>query len=352
MNILYGVPSEGMGHATRSKVIISYLLLKGHDVRVVSSDRAFTFLQSHFGERVLPIEGFHLAYKKAEVSIGKTVLLTLKTAPKNLLKNFTRYKEILSIGKPDVVISDFESFTHFFAKAHSIPLLSIDNMQVIDRCQLDIEIPKDLKSDFLIAKQIVKAKVHGASWYMMSSFFYPQIKKVKTSYVPPIIREEICQAKTKKGSHILVYQTSNTENELLPVLHALPHEQFIVYGLKKDKQEGNVTLKSFSEAGFIDDMASAKAVIANGGFSFISEAVYLQKPICSVPIAHQFEQFVNAAYIEKLGYGRRFTTFTTDGIKSFLYDLPRYEKALSNYNQQGNHLLFQQLDEKLKGLMG
>ena len=31
MKILYGVPSEGMGHATRSKVIITHLL-KRHEV--------------------------------------------------------------------------------------------------------------------------------------------------------------------------------------------------------------------------------------------------------------------------------------------------------------------------------
>lgn len=350
MKILYGVPSEGMGHATRSRVIISYLLSKGHDVKVVSSDRAYAFLHGHFGERVIPIEGFHLAYKNAEVSVGKTALLTLKTAPKNLLKNFGKYKEILSKGKPDIVISDFESFTYFFAKAHSIPLVSIDNMQVIDRCQLDIEIPKNLRSDYQLAKQIVNVKVKGATHYLISSFFYPDIKKAHTSYVAPILRDEIVNAKTSTLSHVLVYQTSNTEKELLPILQAIPQVPFIVYGLKKDKIDRNVTLKSFSEDGFIKDLSMAKAVIANGGFSFISEAVYLHKPICSVPITHQFEQFVNAAYIEKLGYGRYFDSFTVDGIKSFLFDLPLFEKALMSYQQNGNKKLFQQLGELLESI--
>ena len=36
MRILYGVNGEGMGHATRSRVVID-ALIENHDVRVVSS---------------------------------------------------------------------------------------------------------------------------------------------------------------------------------------------------------------------------------------------------------------------------------------------------------------------------
>ena len=43
MRILYGVNGEGMGHATRSRVVIDSLL-QNHDVRVVSSGNAYAFL--------------------------------------------------------------------------------------------------------------------------------------------------------------------------------------------------------------------------------------------------------------------------------------------------------------------
>ena len=52
MKILYGVPGEGMGHATRSKVIIAHLL-QNHDVQVLSSSRAYKFLNESFGKDVL-----------------------------------------------------------------------------------------------------------------------------------------------------------------------------------------------------------------------------------------------------------------------------------------------------------
>ena len=44
MKILYGVNGEGMGHATRSQVVIDELL-DAHDVRVAASGAAFDYLQ-------------------------------------------------------------------------------------------------------------------------------------------------------------------------------------------------------------------------------------------------------------------------------------------------------------------
>ncbi len=344
MKILYGVPSEGMGHATRSKSVIQHLIAQQHEVCIVSSDRAFIFLKKHFGDRVVSIEGFHLAYKNAKVSVGATILLTLKEAPRQVIKNFNTYQQLLKNFTPDIVISDFESFSHFFALSRNIPLLSIDNMQVLNRARLDIEIPKTEKANYILSKNIVKAKVAGAAHYFITSFFHPPIKKPNTSYVAPIIRDEILNAKPSIKNHIVVYQTSTSQKDLIPALQSLPNEQFIVYGFNREEIHGNVVLKSFSENEFIHYFASAKAVIANGGFSFISEAVFLHKPVCCVPIQHQFEQFVNAAYIQQLGYGRHFNQFSSDHIKAFLYDLPLFTSKLTSFKHDANKTLFDALD--------
>ncbi|MEL6548201.1 MAG: glycosyltransferase family protein, partial [Myxococcota bacterium] len=56
MRILYGVVGEGMGHATRSRVVIEHLLAQGHQVHVVVSGRAHRFLTESFAER----EGFSI----------------------------------------------------------------------------------------------------------------------------------------------------------------------------------------------------------------------------------------------------------------------------------------------------
>jgi len=299
---------------------------------------------------VIEIKGFHFAYKNAEVSKAGTFLLNLKSAGKNLAYNFGKKSLIERSFQPDLVISDFESFSFLFAKLHKLPLISIDNMQVMDRCVLDIVIGKEEKNNYQLAKQIVKAKVPGCDHYFISSFFDAGIKKKDTSIVPPIIRKAIQDANVSKGSHIVMYQTSASLKNVTEILQQLPNETFYVYGMNQDYTEKNVVFKPFSEAGFINDLASAKAVIANGGFSFLSEAVYLKKPVYSFPIHNQFEQFMNAAYIQKLEYGRHFNSLSADSLKAFLYELPVFEKSLAAYSQQGNAVLFSALKETISKL--
>ena len=348
MNILYGVPGEGLGHATRSKVIIGHLLRQGHDVRVVSSSRAFQVLNANFPERVYEIRGFHLAYKNLTVSKSRTAAMTLRTAPENLLTNFSRYRQLLRNFAPDLVISDFESFSYLFAKAHQLPVISIDNMQIISRAALDIAVPAAERGNLSLARQIVRAKLSGSQHYFITTFFQLPVVKENTTLVPPIIRPEILAAKPSTGTHVLVYQSATTQKDLVPLLQGLPKQEFRVYGFNKGESHGNVQLRAFSEQGFIDDLASARAIVTNGGFSLISEAVYLRKPICAIPIPAQFEQFLNAAEVEKLGYGRHFTALTADSIKAFLYDLSSFEQALASYEQDGNAELFAHLDELLR----
>ena len=59
---------------------------------------------------------------------------------------------------------------------------------------------------------------------------------------------------------------------------------------------GNVELRDFDETRFAADLRSARAVIANGGFTTLAEAIRLGKPVLSIPVRHQGEQELNAAY--------------------------------------------------------
>ncbi|GAB3832023.1 MJ1255/VC2487 family glycosyltransferase [Hymenobacter jeollabukensis] len=348
MNILYGVPGEGLGHATRSKVVIRHLLDAGHEVQVVSSSRAYKLLADNFPGRVREIKGFHLAYKELTVSKSRTAALTLRAAPDNLQLNFRRYRDLLAdCCRFDLVVSDFESFSYFFAKTQRLPVISIDNMQIISRTQLDVPIPREERGNFELARGIVRAKLPRARHYFVTTFFRPPVAKPDTTLVPPIIRPEIVAQRPTRGQHVLVYQSSTNQRDLVSLLQQLPGQQFRVYGFNRDEEHGNVQLRSFSEAGFIDDLASARAVVTNGGFSLISEAVYLHKPVCAIPIPAQFEQWLNAAEIERLGYGRHFPALTPDNLKAFLYDLTPFEQALSQYRQEGNQELFRALDAVL-----
>ncbi len=343
MKILYGVPGEGMGHATRTKVTVSHLLKK-HDVHMVSSSRAFHFLDKLFLGRVTEIEGFHFAYKDARVSKSKTFAELLKTGPKNLVSNLQKYSGLKKSFFPDLIISDFESFTFYFAKYHKIPIICLDNQHILTNTKLEFPVPREEHNNYNLASNIVKLKNPKCDHYIITTFFYPPVTQKNTTLVPGILRDEILHAKTKKHHPILVYQTSQSQKNLVGILQEVQEQEFLVYGYNKEEQHGNVKLKAFSEKEFIENLAACKAVITNGGFSLISEAVYLRKPVCTVPIKNQFEQYINSAYIQKLGYGRHFPDITSDNIKAFLHDLERFSANLESYHQDGNSILFNELD--------
>jgi len=352
MRILYGVVGEGMGHATRSKVVIEYLLERGHQVKVVVSGRAFEFLKRHF-EDVVEIQGLTIRYSKGAMDRDISLLRNVLLSPSMLFQNTAAYLDDVRHFNPKIVVSDFDSYAWFFAKRFGLPIISIDNQQIIHKCRHDKDITKGVGADYRATRAFVKAKLPGCDHYVITSFFRPAIRgkfEDRVTIVPPILRREILDATPTRGDHVLVYQTSTSDKDLLAELHKIPSQQFIVYGLRRDAVHGNATLKNFSEKGFVSDLARARAVVTNGGLSLIHESIYLGKPILSVPVRHQFEQEMNARYLEKYGYGLAAPKFDADILAPFLRQAHKYEKALAKHYQKGNEVLYRKVDRLLARL--
>lgn len=354
MRILYGVTGEGMGHATRSKVVCEHLVARGHEVKIVVSGRAHAFLAKSFPD-VTEIKGLTIRYVDNAMDRDGSIARNVLAAPQMLYANASRYFDDVVHFEPDLVISDFDSFAYFFAKRHGLPIVSIDNQQIIARCKHEKSIKRGAKVDYEMTKAFVKAKLPGCDHYIVTTFFFPQIKKKNldiVTLVPPILRKAILEAKPNahRGDHVLVYQTSTSDTSLIPTLNSVTNERFIVYGLRKTAKHANCTLKEFSEDGFVEDLASAKAVICNGGLSLIGEAVYLGKPIYSVPVRHQFEQVMNARYLEEMGYGLNAKAIDGETLQLFLRDNDAYANRVALHKQEGNELLFKTVDGLVKTL--
>lgn len=349
MRILYGVVGEGMGHATRSRVVLEHLLSQGHQIKVVVSGRAHKFLLERLAKfpnaSVEEIHGLTLSYFKNRLDKSESLFENLKKAPTGILKNVAVYSKVAEAGfAPELVISDFESWAALYALNHFLPVISIDNMQVINRCEHDEAITHDSGFDYRIAKLAVKIKMPGAYHYLATSFFYPPVRKRRTTLIPPILRPDVLAARREPGDHVLVYQTASSNQELLPTLQKLPY-RFRVYGMGKEGSEGNVTLRAFSETGFVDDLRTARAVIAGGGFSLMSEAVSLRVPMLSVPIEQQYEQELNARYLQHLGYGAWAEKLDLEPMRAFLARTDEFAHNLERFERHDNSMLFQCVDE-------
>lgn len=330
--IFYCICGEGMGHAIRSSVIIDRIKDK-YDVYIFSSDRAYKYLNEKF-DNVYKIGGFNTVYINNKVSNTKTLINALKRNPLNIKEGYEElYKKARKLS-PDVIVTDFEIYATMVSKLLSIPLISLDNIHMITQTAIDY--PPKHQGEMLKAKGVIKSYVIKPKIHILTSFFYPKIKPKKRAVLyPPVIREDILKLEPTIEDHIIVYQTSKESVKLVEQLKSL-NEKFTVYGFNKDEVDENLTYKLFNENEFYNDLASAKAVICNGGFTFISEAISLKKPIYSVPAIRNFEQTLNGFYVQKLGYGEYHEEMSPKKVEKFLKRLPKYQEKLAKVKKTNN----------------
>ena len=337
-NILYGVNGEGSGHSTRAKEVIAHLQQAGHRVHVVSFDRGLRNLSS--SSEVTEIFGFRIAYVNNEVRYRRTLAKNLIKAPRaarsmgNLLRRMDEWQI-------DLVITDFEPLSCHAGRRKRVPVISIDNQHCLTN--VVVSLPRHFRRDAAAVKLVTRLIIPRASVYLVTSFFSARVRKRNTFLFPPILRKEILEAKPYAGDHVLVYVTSPSR-DLARMLKQV-RCRFIAYGFDREGQEGNVVFKKPSMDGFLNDLAGCKAIIANAGFSLVSEALHLGKPYLAVPVEHQFEQIFNAYYLEKTGYGAWWEELNRERIESFLFNLGHYSDALRSYPRQDNSALLRKLDE-------
>jgi uncharacterized protein (TIGR00661 family) len=125
-------------------------------------------------------------------------------------------------------------------------------------------------------------------------------------------------------------------------------ETFIIYGFNKEITDRNLVFKRFNEDAFYHDIASAKAVIVNGGFTVISEALFLKKPIFSLPIRHQFEQVFNARCVERMGVGVSHKMFREKDLRQFLSNLDSYQENFQKYDSGAQDEILERIEQEIQ----
>jgi hypothetical protein len=98
---------------------------------------------------------------------ARSLFWNLKNAPKAVRKNVIAYRKVAEADfRPQMVVSDFESWAALYALSHRIPVVSIDNIQAVNR--LKHGKARDSTSSSPLA---VRMKVPRAYHYLVTSFF-------------------------------------------------------------------------------------------------------------------------------------------------------------------------------------
>ena len=347
MRILYGVNGEGMGHATRSQVVVESLLER-HEVHVVASGAAYAYLSGVLPD-VEEIMGAKFVMEDGEIRRWATVRQNLTDAAAGAPQSIRHWIEMTRAWAPDVVVTDFEPLAATYARVARAPLIAVDNINMLDRCRHDAEIVEGHRDDYAIARAVTRSMVPNAVRYIVTTFFRPPLAKNQTTLVQPILRNAIVAAEPVEGEHLIVY--SSGEENAMAALRAsgVPCR---VYGMRGGPAEGttdgNLEFKPRSNEGFVEDLRTARGVVAGGGFSLMSEAVYLGKPMLAMPLFGQFEQTLNARYLEREGYGVAATELTEDVLERFLGGLDGFRDRLAGYEQDGNTATLRTIEERIE----
>jgi uncharacterized protein (TIGR00661 family) len=140
--------------------------------------------------------------------------------------------------------------------------------------------------------------------HFATSFYYPPLPSgTDVELFPPVLRQKVLDIVPRDDGHVVVYQTSNSFTQLPALLHALPFHFKVFAYEEREGTDGNISYYPRADERFIEEVGNASWVFTNGGYTLMSEALYLGKPVFSLPVAWQFEQWLNARYLDDLGYG-------------------------------------------------
>ncbi len=351
--VLFGLSGDGRGHGSRSKPTIAHLLEQGHQVKIVSSGKGYEYLSDYY--QVMQILGLRVVSDRGEVDAWKTLKETFEKLFKYGAGTFRKLVAEIDSFQPDIIISDFEPFISVIGAVKRIPLLSIDNQHVITMCRL--EYPRSWLKEYLMAWTVCETFCGFADHFFITCFFRPSLRKNyrhKATQVGPILRKEVLEQQPSEKDQIAIYiRTPERAQEILPLISETSGYHYLAYGFEGIGSESkNITFKKLGEE-FLQDMAASKAVITNGGHSLISEALYLGKPIFAIPTRGDFEQMINAHYVEKMGYGLFDLSPSAARLQTFRDNLESYKKNMerdrANFN--GNSQFFELLDARMAELL-
>ena len=341
--IVYGVSGEGSGHSSRAREVIGHLRRNGHEVRAVSYGRGYEALKDDFD--VFRTEGLHIATEDNRVSPLRTLAHNLRRLPDGIERLRALRHACFKGFQPDCVFTDFEPMTAYLAQHYDLPLVTLDNQHRMRYMRYPR--PAHLANAARVTEAVIRAMVPRPDVSLVTTFWRGEVLNERTFLFPPILRREVRERAPSAGEHVLVYFT-HAFDAFLEHLRACPQTSFHVYGAGREGRNGNLTFLPPSRDGFLNDLASCRAVVATAGFTLITEALHLGKPYLALPMHGQFEQELNAILLEESGCGRNGREARVGLVADFLAGLDAHQAALARRPPDDHAAaLFEHLDALL-----
>lgn len=301
---LFMVNGLGLGNSTRCYAIIQELTRRGVSVEVVTSGNGTWFFKDkpEVG-RIDEIPALQYGKKDGRISMARTLgglgkmVNSLRAAEAVVATAIDRFR-------PDFVVAD-SSYSFRPVKRAGIPLAALNNSDMVVRGMRSLgNRPASVLPQYLFV-EFPDYLYHGrVPDLVVSPRLDPKDRAHSGPFraVGPIVRRE-CEPtpiSDRPPSRVAIMLSGSAFGSQVNLTKEFPGLTIDVMG-----REGSLPGVTFH--GRVRDslplLRQADLVVVNGGFSAVSEAVFLRKPTIVIPVPRHAEQWANGRTIEVLNLG-------------------------------------------------
>lgn len=309
MKILFLVNGLGLGNSTRCHAIIQRLAAFGAHIEIITSGNGHWYFEGRPEiSRIHAIEALYYGSSEGRISIVRTIL-SMRDFYKIMRRNARAVDRVLDEFKPDVVVTD-SVYTVRPMKKRGIPIVAFNNADVVHYSYRHFtDRPASIRAQFWVVEEMDYLFHRLFPRRVLSPCLDASIPQGhgNITRIGPIVRQgfstSVAAGPVKRV--LIMLSGSRFGSPVNLAAHAAYPFHIDVIG-RSTPEDANLPSNIVFHGKLRDNahiVEAADLVILNGGFSAVSEAFAMRKPMVVVPVPRHAEQWVNGRTIERLGVG-------------------------------------------------
>ena len=284
MKVLYAIQGTGNGHLSRARDMIPAILKEGVELDIlVSGTQADIPLPFKIKYQFWGLS--FIFGKQGGIDFWKTYLNANTLRTQKELRN-------LPVQEYDFVLNDFEPISAWACKLKGIPCIGVSHQAAVLSPHAPQPERKDPVGMFILRNYAPTTHQYGFHF-----------QAYEPGMFTPIIRKGIRELRIRRGTHYTVYLPAYSDSRIVSVLSQVPGVYWEVFSKHNTHAliHQNVRVRPVNHEGFLESIASCSGVLCAAGFETPSEALYLGKKLCVIPMKNQLEQQCNAIALAEMG---------------------------------------------------
>ena len=306
--VLFLVNGLGLGNSTRCHAIMQKLAERGVSSSVATSGNGLWYFRQQPGiEDPIELGALHYGTSGGRIS-GVRTILSVPEYLGTMRANSHLIEQMMDRLQPDAVVTD-STYLRRRGRTRKVPLLAVNNADVVHRLY---RVYRDHPTSIRLQFHAVEEMDFLYHRFVPDVALSPSLTDAAGDAPPPYVRigpivRSVCRPSPTSGrpTRILVMLSGSKFGSPVTLEQAPEGCTVDIVG-RAAPADGSVPagLRYLGRVLNTPELAaSADLLVVNGGFSAVSEAFVMRKPLIVIPVPNHAEQWVNARTICELGVG-------------------------------------------------